>query len=75
MISVRSMMKGALLLTFIIVVLRCRFVDMQGMENAPLHLYSTADDVQRFAGQSSGTKFWGVTINKLLFTHQVKSFS
>ena len=58
-------MKGVLLLTFITLLLRCGLVDMQGMENAPLHLYATEDDVRQFGGQSSSTKFWGVAINCL----------
>jgi len=44
------------MLFHVILLLRLGLVDLQGMEVAPLHLYSTADDVQQFAGESAGTQ-------------------
>jgi len=49
-------MKEVLSLTFVILLLRCGVnSNMQEMEtNAPLHLYSTEEDVQQFVGEASG---------------------
>ena len=35
----------------------CGSVNMQEMENAPLHLYSTVEDVQQFVGEAFGKFF------------------